>query len=129
MPLSFQDLPETLQAEFLDHYQSVAPREAVGLLLSDGSTLRLHNWSRRRDRFMVGWWSILWNLGWRAFRYGEGIEMVYHSHVGSCDPGPTDKHFMAFLHERWPGVDHLIFVPHHEYGVWQYVGHGIPVTD
>jgi proteasome lid subunit RPN8/RPN11 len=122
MPLSFQELPETLQSEFLNHYQSVAPREAIGLLLSDGTSIRLRNWSRRQDRFLVGWWSILWNLGWRTLRYGEGIDAVYHSHVGSCEPGPTDRTFMVVLARRWPEVSHLIFVPHHEYGIWHYVG-------
>lgn len=129
MPLSFQELPESLQVELVDHYKSEAPKEAVGLLLSDGSSLRLRNWSKRPGRFKVGWWSILWNLGWKSLQTGEGIDFVYHSHVGSCQPSNTDRQFMAFLSRRWPGVAHLIFVPGHEYGIWQYVGNGITVTD
>lgn len=122
MPLSYQDLPPSLKADLDSHWQSSSPKEAVGLVLTDGSTLRLRNWSRRTDRFYVGWWTIFWNLGWSALWRGDGISMVYHSHHAVAEPSETDKAFIAVTAHRWPGVTHLIFVPGYEYGVWQYVG-------
>ncbi len=122
MPLSYHDLPLKLRSDLDSHWQSVAPKEAVGLVLTDGSTLRLRNWSRRTDRFYVGWWSIVWKLGWTALWSGKGISMIYHSHHAIAEPSETDEAFITLTARRWPEVTHLIFVPDHEYGVWQYVG-------
>ena len=124
MPLSYQDLPQNLQLELDAHYGSTAPKEAVGLILTDGSTLPLRNWARGRTHFLVGFWSILWNLGWNALRFGEGISLVYHSHPlgATSEPSHIDQSFMAITATRWPGVNHLIFIPDHEYSIWQYGG-------
>lgn len=121
MPLSFHDLPPNLQVELDRHWRRVSPREAVGLILSDGSVLPLRNWSKGKDRFKVGFWSILWNLGWGALRHGDGIRYVYHSHTGTSNASAIDRAFMMILAKRWPGVDHLIYVPGNEYSIWQYV--------
>lgn len=122
MPLSYQNLPQSLKTDLDIHYDSTAPKEAVGLILTDGSTLPLRNYARGKSHFLVGFWSILWNLGWNALRHGEGISLVYHSHpLGhSTEPSHVDRGFMAVTAARWPGVNHLIFIPGHEYSIWQY---------
>ncbi len=121
MPPSYQDLPPRLKVDLADHWQASRPRETVGLVLNDGSTIPLKNRISVPDKFMVGAWSILWNLGWRSLRYGDGISMVYHSHTNTSEPSPMDKNFMVVLHKRWPGVNHLIYVPDTEYSIWQYM--------
>jgi proteasome lid subunit RPN8/RPN11 len=97
MPPSFQDLPPRLQADLTDHWEQTRPREAVGLVLNDGSTLPLKNWIKAVDKFAVGFWSVLWNLGWSTLRRGDGVMMVYHSHPQSSEPSPMDKNFMVVL--------------------------------
>ena len=124
MPRSYQSLPPKLKDELDDHYESTAPKEAVGLVLTDGSTLPLRNWAKGTTHFLVGFWQIFWNLGWKALRHGEGINLIYHSHPQGfgTDPSPVDKGFMAVIAQRWPGVNHLIYVPGDEYSIWQYGG-------
>jgi proteasome lid subunit RPN8/RPN11 len=122
MPRSFQDLPQSLQDELVAHHKEESQREAVGLILLDQSTIRLKNWSRKPDKFMVLYGHVLRRLGWKAFSKGSGIAFVYHSHSVSSYPSSTDKTFMSYLHDRWPEVDHLIYVPGLEYSIWQYGG-------
>lgn len=124
MPLSYLSLPPKLKTELGDHAEWVAPKEAVGLVLDDGSTLPLRNWARGDTHFLVGFWSILWHLGWNALRHGDGISMIYHSHPQGhgTQPSYVDKTFMAMTATRWPGVNHLIYVPGDEYSIWQYDG-------
>ena len=119
MPLSFQDMPQNLQAEFNEHWLEAQPKEAVGLLLADGSVLRLRNWSRKPGRFLVGYWKIFRELGWGGLMRGEGVSMIYHSHNIEAFPSQTDREFMAVMAKKWPHVKHLIFVPATEYGVWE----------
>ena len=121
MPLSYQDLPLNLQLELKDHWEDSFPHEAVGLVLDDNSVMRLKNKSDDEDSFFVSAWQILWNLGWSTLRYGHGVSMIYHSHTDTSDPSDLDKTFMQVIARRWPGVNHLIFVPDTEYAVWQYV--------
>ena len=122
MPLSFRDLPPKIQAELLDHWHEGSPREVVGLILDDGSLIRLTNLSRKVDEFLVGFWEILFKLGWKALRHGEGINMIYHSHTYTTEPSQSDEAFASFLASRWPGVAHLIFIPDHTFDVWHYEG-------
>lgn len=122
MPRSFLDLPLNLRDELKDHARDTSPLEAVGLILQDQTTLRLKNWSKRPDRFMVLYGHVLRKLGWGAFSRGTGISYIYHSHTVTSYPSSTDKTFMSYLHDRWPNVDHLIYVPDLEYSIWQYGG-------
>lgn len=117
---SFLELPPKIQLELFDHYLDAQPYEAVGLILKDGSILRLKNKSKDSHTFRVGLWQILWNLGLKSTFTGDGISMVYHSHQHSPEPSDVDKNFMVVLNKRWPGVDHLIYVPGLEYAIWQY---------
>lgn len=120
MQPSAPDLPQKLRDELNDHWAEVWPREAVGLILDDGSTLRLRNWSRRPDRFLVGWWSIWLKLGWQALKTGAGIQTIYHSHLVSAQPSLQDRQFMSEVAKKWPHVNHLIYVPAYEYSIWEY---------
>jgi proteasome lid subunit RPN8/RPN11 len=108
-------MPPSLQAELNDHYIASYPKEAVGLLLDNGSTLRLKNWSRRHDRFLVGYWRIFRKLGWSGLRHGAGVMFIYHSHPVDAYPSTDDLDFAQRLKPRWPKVQHMIFVPGTEF--------------
>lgn len=118
-PLSFQDLPPSLSRELNDHASAEYPKEAVGLLLTNGDTLRLHNWSRRNDRFLVGYWRVLRKLGWGGLHRGEGISFIYHSHPVDSYPSTDDRTFASKMKLRWPHVSHMIFVPATEFYLWE----------
>lgn len=104
----------------LSHYQATYPREAVGVVMGDGSVLRFTNWSLRPDRFRtLGLPLLRW--GWKAWRRGHGVAYIYHSHRKSTRPSESDVQFMRVLKGRWSHVDHLIFTPDGEYDIWSLV--------
>ena len=112
-------MPPSLQLELNDHASAVYPKEAVGLLLESGGTLRLHNWSRRNDQFRVGYWRILRKLGWKGLRHGAGVMFIYHSHPVDSYPSPMDRELAVKMKSRWPHVGHMIFVPGTEFYLWE----------
>lgn len=122
MPRSYHELPLKIQDKLRAHWEAASPREAVGLILEDQTIIPLKNHSRNEDRFIVSYFQVLKELGWKAFTKGKGIRYVFHSHLVNSYPSSTDKNFMAYLHDRWPGVGHLIYVPDCEYSIWQYGG-------
>lgn len=105
--------PEAAQRilnQLLGQYHTVTPREACGVILADSSVIQLRNWARA-GRFHFTGFKLIWLLGWRAFRHGDGIAYIYHSHRESTRPSKTDLVFMNHLSHRWPGVGHVIFSP------------------
>ncbi len=116
----FHGLPPNLLPEIRAHWAKVRPKEAVGLILDDTTVVPLKNWSKNKDRFLVGFWSILWKLGWGSLRYGDGIKMVYHTHTVSPEPSESDLVAMNHIAERWPHVMFLIYVPDSTFAVWHH---------
>lgn len=116
-------LPSETEQRVLDqlicHYYDTYPREAVGVVLRNGSVVRLRNWSRREDRFLSLGLKLIPTLGWKAWRHGRGISLSYHSHRESTRPSQIDEAFMRVLADRWPHVDHLIFTPDGQYDLWR----------
>lgn len=120
MPLSFQDMPQSLRDEFTAHYIEAYPKEAVGLITDKGEVVRLKNWSRRTDRFLVGYWAIFRRFGWKGLIKGQGINVIYHSHRIEAFPSPWDQELMLKMEQRWPHVAWLIYVPGTEFMMWEY---------
>lgn len=100
------DLPLT---DMVSHMVEESPNECVGLVLGDGTIVKLINQARSTDRFFVGASQIS-----ELFEdVDEDIIATYHSHPSSpAIPSGEDQKFMAFISLVWPDVYHIILSNH-----------------
>lgn len=113
------EVEQRLLDQLICHYHDSYPKEAVGVVLNDSSTIRLRNRSSQPNTFRTLGLNLLGTLGWKGWMYGHGITYLYHSHRQVTSPSQTDQAFMKVLYERWPHVRHLIFTPDRRYDIWE----------
>lgn len=118
MPLSYPEVGPRLLDELVGYYYEAYPREAVGVVMTDGSVVPFKNRSVVPHRFYTTGFPLLQQFGWQAWRHGDGVAYFFHSHRQTTRPSETDKTFMGVLASRWPHVKHLIFTPSREYSIW-----------
>ena len=119
MPLFSPEQVQKILSQLVGHFHDTYPKEAVGVILKDGSVMRFRNWSSDPDRFLVLPVSLIWSLGWSAYWRGTGIQAVYHSHRQGTSPSETDQVFMQRSARVWPHVNHLIFNPDGSFQTWE----------
>jgi len=91
------------------HFHDEPDYECVGLLLADGSTIRLKNQARSRKRFFV---NPVQFAGLDIHPTNNPIAALYHSHLDT-PPAPSgeDRRMMRYLVTVWPNVYHIILSP------------------
>ncbi len=91
-----------------DHFNSEPDYECVGLLLTNGSIIRLKNQARSRKRFFVN----PLQFPEVASQLTAPISALYHSHLDTPPiPSGEDRRMMRYLVTVWPDVYHIILSP------------------
>jgi proteasome lid subunit RPN8/RPN11 len=90
------------------HLKDTAPIECVGLILWDGTVLRLKNQAQSEHRFFVSGQQLEERLP-----PDMPVMAIYHSHPHrEAEPSGEDREHMLYLLEVWPSVFHIILSPH-----------------
>jgi proteasome lid subunit RPN8/RPN11 len=92
-----------------EHAQEEAPLECVGLVLANGTVIKLKNQAQSEHRFFVA----PQQFEDRHDEFDAPAGVLYHSHPHrEAIPSGEDERMMMYLAEVWPWCYHIILSPH-----------------